>query len=110
MLDTRVIPLPHRPLPLVGFMLGMLALPALWQQHYLLALGLILLNRLSDDLDNPKYGHKPLYYMAEIDRGNGDHRHFRAILPVCGAVWRPLPAHRSQPHLARLSPPETRLA
>ncbi len=34
-----------------GFALGLLALPALAHQAYTLALGLILLNRLSDGLD-----------------------------------------------------------
>lgn len=35
----------------VGFLIGMGAIPALWQQQYYLALGLILLNRLFDGLD-----------------------------------------------------------
>lgn len=36
---------------LVGFLLGMLAVPAIIFEHYLVALGLILLNRLGDGLD-----------------------------------------------------------
>lgn len=36
---------------LIGFLIGLLAVPALWQGQYALALGLIVLNRLADGLD-----------------------------------------------------------
>ncbi|WP_153446962.1 CDP-alcohol phosphatidyltransferase family protein [Vibrio algicola] len=35
----------------VGFLIGLLALPALWSQHYTLALLLIIINRIADGLD-----------------------------------------------------------
>ncbi|MBU3914499.1 CDP-alcohol phosphatidyltransferase family protein [bacterium] len=35
----------------IGFFIGMMAVPALWKQYYLLALGFIVLNRIFDGLD-----------------------------------------------------------
>ncbi|GLT14379.1 CDP-alcohol phosphatidyltransferase family protein [Vibrio algivorus] len=68
MLDRYVIPLIKHPLnslakqcvqrhikadhvTLASFLIGLLAIPALWGEHYLLALLLIVLNRIGDGLD-----------------------------------------------------------
>ncbi len=36
---------------IIGFIIGMMSIPALWKHNYLLALGLIILNRTFDGLD-----------------------------------------------------------
>ncbi|MGV3001523.1 CDP-alcohol phosphatidyltransferase family protein [Vibrio sp. E150_018] len=68
MLDRYVIPLIKRPLDtlakqcvqrhikadhitLANFLIGLLSIPALWGEHYLLALLFIVLNRIGDGLD-----------------------------------------------------------
>lgn len=68
MLDRHIIPLIKKPLDilarycvqhnvkadhitLISFVIGLLAIPALWGQHYLLALIFIALNRIGDGLD-----------------------------------------------------------
>ena len=68
MLDTRLIPLTRAPLSklagaldqrgitadqvtVAGFVIGMLAVPLLWMEWYLLALVAIIINRIADGLD-----------------------------------------------------------